>query len=402
MALTDLQIRGFRPELKPYKKYDGERLFILVNANGSKYWRLDYTRPSDKKKATLALGVYPKVSLAQARQAKEEAKALLAMNIDPLEHRKQAKKEVIQSKAKVFEVAAREWFEQTREQRKWSERHARRTWRDLETHILPILGKQPLDEIDQAAIYHLLTQIELKQLKDTAWRVLSSLRQIYDDAKFKGLCANNPADGLQRKFKKEKGKNFDYLIAEDELSALLKALHGWQGRPQVNALVKLIPYIFTRHTEALEMRWSEVDFERNVIEIPAERMKRDKPHIIPMAKQVRRILEDLIPVTGGYKAGYVFLNTSTGKPYTDGAFHKVLKTTGFKGEIAKTTVHGLRHTASTILHDCGKFQSEWIEIQLAHTDIFSSRRTYNHALYLEQRREMMQYWADYLDELRNK
>lgn len=400
MPLTDAALRQIKPTTKGYKLFDGGGLFILVTPKGGKWWRLKY-RFGGKEKL-LALGVYPQVSLKEARARRTGAKDLLAQGIDPSEARKQA--ESLLEAENTFEAIAREWH--GRFTHTWSPSHCQKLIRRLELYLFPWLGKRPIDEITAPELMTVLGYIEVKGHLETAHRVLNVAGQVFRYAIQTGRLERNPAADLKGAIPPPIEKHMAHLREPKEIGHLLQAIASYSGAFVTCSALRLAPMLFLRPGELRKLEWYQVDLEAREIRLPIEHMKRSQQekttrqgevaHIVPLCRQAREILESLHPLTGDGR--YLFPGLrSKDKPMSDAALINALRRMGYTGE--EMSVHGFRHLASTRLHELG-YPSRLIEKQLAHSDHNKIRGVYNHAEYLPERHKMMQEWADYLDGLK--
>lgn len=398
MALTDLKVRSIAaPKKGVTKVFDSGGLYIQVDSAGRKYWRYQYYRPSDKtKRDVLALGVYPEVSLREARLKRDAARALVFEGIDPKEADRQKKQDTTRQKKQRFHVSAWEWYNNRVNSGRWGEKQQIKIKGWLNNHILPAIGDLYIDKITPQEVLQIAKQLEADSKTSTANTILGVLRRIFQYGITMQRCTYNPAYGLNDEIAKHKSKNRPHFTDEERLGKLLNDIDGYSGSPEVIALIKLSPYVFARPGEVRSMRWSEIDFDNALWEKSAEDMKMSVAHVIPLPKQAIDIINSLKMFTGNRE--YVFYNPKSKTYLSENAASQALNKLGYKGEFSP---HGWRHTASTILHE-KDFNTAWIEIQLAHKDKNQIRGTYNHAKYLDQRRIMMQQWADYLDRLREE
>ncbi len=392
MALTDVQIKNAKPKKKPYKMSDSGGLYLLCNPNGSKLWRLKY-RYGGKEK-TFSIGKYPLISLAEAREKKIEAKKLLEQSIDPSLEKQIRKHQVVEDAEQTFERVAQNWYE--RQKKSWKPQHAEKTWRRIEMHVLPSIGKIPVSRLNAQDIIKCVQRIEDTGALDIAKRAFQGIKRILDYAVINQCLDRNitlsirPQDVLRR----AKVRHNPHLEAH-ELYAYLKTVDDYHGDLQTKLALKLMMLVFIRHKELREARWDEFIFEKAEWRIPAERMKMDKPHIVPLSKQAMEVLQELKQINGVFD--FVFPQKRNPRSVmSDGTMTRALHKMGYKG---KLTVHGMRGTASTILNENG-FNPDAIEVQQSRQDSNKVRASYNHASYLDERRKMMQWWADYLDECR--
>jgi integrase len=387
MPLTDVAIRRIKLKAKPYKVYDGGGLFLWVQPNGGKWWRYEYRFLGKRK--LLALGTYPEVSLAEARECHQEARKNVAANIDPNEAKKETKRNLLINAENSFESIAREWH--ANRCNILETRYAGFILRRLEKDIFPKLGNRPIRDITPPELLLALREIEKRGALEVAHRAMKACGQIFMYGIATGRADRNPAADLQGALKTAKKENFAHL-KENELHEFLQKLEAYQGMKQNQLAVKLLMLTFVRTTELRGALWSEIDLDKAEWRIPAERMKMRRPHIVPLSKQAVLILKELKLMNGGWQ--FVFPNPYRPiKSMSENGVLSVIYRMGYKG---RTTGHGFRHTASTILNEHG-FNRDHIERQLAHVETNKIRGTYNHAEWLPERRHMMQWWADYLE-----
>ncbi|HEM7189281.1 TPA: tyrosine-type recombinase/integrase [Providencia rettgeri] len=392
MALSARQIQTAKPKDKEYKLSDERGLYLLVKPNGARYWRMKYRFAGKEKK--LSIGVYPDISLADARVKRDEARKLLAEGNDPSEQKKLeklAKKITVEN---TFKAIANEWH--THKSSEWSESYAESVLDALDKDIFPYLAKRPIAEILPLEMLEILRMIEKRGALEKMRKVRQFCNQIFRYAIATGRATVNPAAELTGTLKAPKIQHFPHLTAQ-ELPELLQKLSGYSGSPITRLATKLLLLTGVRTIELRAAHWSEFDFDNALWLIPEERMKMRRPHSVPLSKQVIEILKELHAFTGQYQLVFPG-RCNINQPMSEASINMVLKRIGYDG---KATGHGFRHTMSTILHEKG-FNSAWIEIQLAHKDKNSIRGTYNHAQYLKGRSEMMQWYADYIDSLESQ
>jgi integrase len=389
MPLTDIVVRNAKPKDKPQKLTDGDGMFLYVHPNGGKYWRLQY-RFAGKQKV-LALGVYPEVTLAGARERRMEARKVLAAGNDPGDVKKEAKRLMVLNSENTFEAIAREWHEQRRHE--WKPHYAADMLNRIETHIIPKLGKRPIADLTSTEILAAMRIIEATGALDLAQRMMQTCGMVIRYAIATGRAERNPVADLRGALKAPVRKNHTYLKAE-ELPEYLKKLDNFDGTLQTKLALKLLLLTFVRTTELRAAEWQEIDFDKAEWRIPASRMKMKETHIVPLARQTIELLRELQQLTGNRQ--HVFPNHH--RPVTFMSENAMLYALYRMGYHSKATGHGFRATASTILNEHG-FMPDVIERQLAHSERNSIRAAYNHAQYLPERRKMMQWWADYLDEV---
>jgi len=388
-CLSDAAARNAKSKSKPYKLADGDGLFLLVMPSGSKYWRLKYFFAGKEK--TLALGVYPDVPLADARERRAQARKTLAAGTDPGEAKKDAKRQTALKIANDFEVVAREWFEKRKHE--WKPNFAEMILDRLERHILPKLGQRPIADITAPEVLAMLRVVEGKGALELARRLMQMCGQIFMYAIATGRAERNPVTDLRGALKTPVVKHRAYL-KESDLPDYLKKLATYDGHPQTLLALRFLLLTFVRTIELRAAQWTEIDWDKAEWRIPADRMKRKEEHLVPLSKQAIAVLRELKKHTG--TRAYIFSNQHN--PHTFMSENTMLYALYRMGYHSRTTGHGFRSTASTILNEHG-FRADVIERQLAHNERNAVRAAYNHAQYLPERREMMQWWADYLDRL---
>ncbi|HEV3437852.1 MAG TPA: integrase arm-type DNA-binding domain-containing protein [Gemmata sp.] len=392
MSLSDAKVRNAKAKTKSYKIADGEGLFLVVMPSGSKYWRLRYYFGGKEK--LLALGVYSDVTLAEARDRSAAARKALAAGKDPGEVKKETKRLAILKSANSFETIAREWFEKRKHE--WAESSANTGLARLEQHILPKLGDRPIADITPPEVLAMARVVEGKGNLETARRVMQISGQIFSYAIATGRAERNPVPDLRGALKTPVTKHYSFLKAAD-LPPFLKRLESYDGSVQTKLALRFLLLTFVRTNELRGAQWTEIDWDKAEWRIPAERMKMKELHIVPLSKQSVATLRQLEKLTGFRQ--YLFPNQQ--KPEAFMSENTMLYALYRMGYHSRTTGHGFRSTASTILNENG-FRADVIERQLAHTERNTVRAAYNHAQYLPERRKMMQWWADYLDEVAAK
>ncbi len=388
-SLSDAQVRNAKPKSKPYKIADGEGLFLMVMPSGSKYWRMKYFF-ADKEKL-LALGVYPEIDLAEARQKRAQARKTLAAGNDPGEAKKEAKRLVALKSANAFEAVAREWFEKRKHE--WAAITAEVALGRIEKYILPKLGPRPIADISPPEVLAMLRAVEDRGALETARRVMNICGQIFMYAIATGKAERNPVPDLRGALKTPVVQHRSFL-RESELPLYLKNLKAYDGSLQTKLALRLLLLTFVRTIELRAAQWTEINWEKAEWRIPAERMKMRELHIVPLSKQAVATFRELETLSGTRQ--YIFPNQH--KPAEFMSENTMLYALYRMGYHSRATGHGFRSTASTILNEHG-FLADVIERQLAHSERNSVRAAYNHAQYLPERREMMQWWADYVDEV---
>ncbi|WP_154916717.1 tyrosine-type recombinase/integrase [Klebsiella michiganensis] len=391
MKLNARQVDAAKAREKAYKLADGAGLSLEVVPSGSRYWRMKYRFNGKEKR--MAFGVYPAVSLAQARALRDEAKKKLAEGIDPSFAKKEEKLVRDVQLNNTFQAVAIEWHG-TKVSR-WSEGYASDIIEAFNKDIFPYIGQQPVNEIEPLVLLNVLRRMESRGATDKAKKVRQRCSEVFRYAIVTGRAEYNPAADLTSAMSGHESKHYPFLTVE-ELPEFFKALSSYTGSPLVVLAARLLILTGVRTGELRGAFWSEFDLEKAVWEIPAERMKMKRPHLVPLSTQALEIVQQLKVMTGQYPLVFPGRNDSR-KTMSEASINQVFKRIGYTG---KVTGHGFRHTMSTILHEEG-FNTAWIETQLAHVDKNAIRGTYNHALYLEGRREMMQWYADYTGSIGN-
>ena len=382
--LSEVAVRQAKGKDRAYKLSDGGGLYLLVNPNNTKYWRLKY-RLNGKEK-TLALGVYPGVSMAEARTEAVKAKEFLRQGIDPVIRRKQAKQVNARN---TFHNIAKEWHD--KQKGRWTEDHAERVWLSLKNDAFPVLGDIPIMDIQTLDCLTVIRAIEARGALDVAGRVKQRIRSVFRYAIQTARCEYNPADQLQGVIETRKITHRAALKAE-ALPAFLDALDNYQGHIVTRLALRLLIHTFVRPGEIRGALWQEFDIEKKEWRIPAERMKMKEEHIVPLSSQAIAILEELEPITGKYDLLFP-CSRNTRKPMSENTLtYAIRKRLGFDA-----TAHGFRATASTILNETG-FRPDFIERQLAHAERNKVRAAYNRSQYLAERRKMMGWWGKYLED----
>lgn len=402
-SLTDVRCKNAKPTPgKNRKLFDGAGLFLEVRANGSKLWRLKYRLLG--KEGLLALGAYPVVTLSAARAAANEAKRLVHEGIDPAQKRKTEKQLRLVANENTLEAIAREWH--LKFSPNWAATHSSKVLLRLEKNVFPWLGARPIVDIKAPELLSALRRLEARGKLDTARRVRQYLSSVFRFAIATGRAERDVAADLQGAIATPVSKNYATLTDPIEIGELLRAIDVYEGGLMARTALALAPMLFCRPGELRGMEWSELNLDAAEWRIPparqklrqaAKRSNRTGDHIVPLAHQAAALLRDLHPLTGHSK--FVFPSERSGsRAMSDGTVNSALRRLGFSKE--RITGHGFRHMASTALNEQG-WSKDAIESQLAHKDENLIRGIYNQAKYLEERRRMMQAWADYLDSLKS-
>jgi integrase len=391
MPLSDTKVKNAKPREKAYKLADSEGLFLLVTPKGSKYWRFKYRFKGKEK--LLALGVYDDVTLAEARERRNEARSKLAKKIDPgLDKQKQKQTDKLLAQ-NSFELIAREWF--SKFSVKWTEKHAARTLRMLEKELFPWIGNQAITEVTAPTLLTSLRRIENRGAIETAHRAHQICGKVFRYAIATGRAERDTAADLRGALPPARKKHHASLTDPKAVGELLRVINDYQGSFVTKCALRLAPLLFVRPGELRHAEWSEISFENAEWRIPAEKMKRRITHIVPLSQQAITILNELKPLTGHSK--YVFPCERTIKrAMSENTVNAGLRRLGYTKE--EMTGHGFRSMASTLLNEQG-WNPDAIERQLAHAERNNIRAAYNYAEHLPERKKMMQHWADYLDEL---
>ncbi|MFM0162808.1 tyrosine-type recombinase/integrase [Paraburkholderia sediminicola] len=391
--LTDMECRNAKhnTEGKGNKLFDGGGLFLELMPSGSKKWRLKFR--FDSKENRMSFGDYPTVSLSDARERREAAKKLLATGTDPARHRDEVRRREAERSGAKFTVVAGEWIDARRA--RWTEAHAARIGKLLERDIYPYLGKRPISEIRAPELLAVIHKIEKRNALEVAKKALQTCGQIFRFAVATDRAKHDLTADLRDALTSSRPVKHMARVDESELPELLRKIDAYQGEPETRLALKFLSLTFVRTIELREAEWSEIDTKRAEWRIPGEKMKKRRPHIVPLSRQALAVLEEVRPLTGGRK--WVFTSPIRRDQPLSANF--VLSALGRMGFRHTMTGHGFRGLASTVLNE-RDFNSDWIERQLAHVEGNGVRAAYNHAQYLPQRREMMQWWADYLDKQR--
>ena len=390
MSLTNLQTRNAKAIAKPYKLADEKGLYLLVNRAG-KYWRFDY-RFGGKRK-TLAVGVYPRVTLAEARDRRDSARKLLEAAIDPSTHKK-VTKHARETGENCFETVAREWF--GKHSPTWTKGHSDIVIRRLEQNIFPWLGARPIRETTASELLMALRRVESRGAIQTAHKTQQICGQIFRYAIATGRAERDPAADLRGALAPVKERHHASITDPKDVGGLLRAMDGYKGTFVCKCALRLAPLVFVRPGELRKAEWTEFNLDAAEWRIPAERMKMREQHVIPLSSQAVDILRELYKLTG--KGRHVFPGARrNGQAMSENTVNAALRVLGYTN--AHMTSHGFRSMASTLLNEQG-WHRDAIERQLAHSERDSVRAAYNYAQHLPERKRMMQAWADYLDSLR--
>jgi integrase len=391
--LTNQEIKNAKPKDKPYKLSDSKGLFLLVTPKGQKYWRLAYRFGTKQK--TLSLGVYPEITLSKVRREVEKAREILRNNQDPSDTKRTEKLSAFNAQENSFKNVGTDWF--NKRKGGWSKGGGNRTWRIIDKYLFPFIGNTPVNAVAAPELLAALRRIESRGTIDTAHRAKQIASQIFRFAIASGLAERDPSSDLKDALITPKTQHRAAITNPKQVGRLMVAIDNYDGSLVVRSALKLSPLLFCRPGELRHMEWSEVDFEQERVEIPAEKMKMGDPFIIPLSKQSLTILKALHPHTSNGK--YVFPSArGNSRPLSENGVRVALRAMGYDNDTM--CAHGFRAMARTLLDEVLEYRIEWIECQLAHAVKDANGRAYNRTSYIKQRTEMMQRWADYLDELK--
>jgi integrase len=394
IPLSDMQVNKAKPKSKAYKLADGGGLYLLVTVSGGKLWRYDYRFDGIRK--TISFGQYPVLTLAEARQCREDARKLLAGGQDPGAVKKH-QRDVVQAQREcdtnTFEKVSREWHEYRKPE--WSENHAGRLLTSLEKDVFPFIGDRPITSIKTPDLVVLLQRVAARTL-ETAYRLKIAISGVFQHAVLKGLIEYNPAASLRGVLPTRKHKHMAAPTEPKAVAGLVRAIDGFSGTYVVKCALQLTPLVFVRPGELRKMQWVDLDLEAGEWKYFVTKTKKD--HLVPLPLQAIEILRSLQPLTG--QGRYVF--PSIRSPHvcmSENTVNASLRRLGFTGD--EIVAHGFRAMARTLLHEVLGFTPDAIEAQLAHAVPDRLGRAYNRTTHLAERRRMMQQWADYLDGLKS-
>jgi integrase len=396
MPLSDTVCRTVKPREKPFKLSDGGGLFLLVETGGSKLWRQAYR--FDGKQKLLALGSYPIVTLADARVGRDANKAVLSKGIDPSTQRKIDRGAAKIARTNTFKLVAEELLSKFEKDGDDPKTLGKKRW--MLSFAYADLADRPITEIKASELLEVLRKIERRGRHDTARRLRSLMGRVFRFAIATSRAERDPSADLAGALISPKVQHRAALTEPHAIGALLRAIDDFDGQPSTRAALQLAPLVFVRPGELRHAEWTEFDLENAVWSIPAEKMKMDRPHRVPLAKQSIAIIRELQTITGGSR--YLFPQVrSWHRPISDGTLNAALRRMGYAKD--QVTAHGFRSTASVLLNESGKFSADAIERQLAHQEEDETRRAYVHAAeFWQERVRMMKWWASHLDELRER
>lgn len=394
MSLTALAIKNARPKATAYKLTDEKSLFLLVMPNGAKYWRMRYRYLGKQK--TLSFGVWPEVSLADAREKRDAARKQIAEGLDPAAEKKLKRIRAQIDSNNTFKSVAEEWvLKCEREER------AKRTLEKIRWLLdmaYPLIGARPINDIEVQEVLVVLRKLEATGRYESARRMRSVISRVFRYGIATARCRRDVAADLRGAIVVPKTKHYAAITTPKEAGELLRSIEECSGQAITRFALRMTPHVFVRPGELRRAEWTEFDFERSVWSIPAEKMKMRWPHKVPLSRQVLAILEEVRPLTG--HSPYVFPAFHTWKrPMSENTITFALRRMGYGQD--QMTAHGFRAMAATLLNEMGIWNPDAIERQLAHMEHNGVRRAYARGQYWDERVEMMQHWSDYLDTLRD-
>lgn len=393
--LSDAAIRRRRPKERPFKLSDMHGLYLLVRPNGARYWRMDYRFAT--KRRTLALGVYPEVSLKEAREKLARARNLLDKGVDPAAYRRLTRGLGEISDDQRFKAVADEWLTKMEAEGRSSATLEKMRW--LLSFAEPLIGNRPVREISAVELLTVLRTVEKRGRYETARRLRSTCGAVIRYAIATGRAERDVSKDLQGALITPKVTHYASILEPAKVGELLRAIEGYEGQPEVRMALRIAPYVFVRPGELRCAEWSEFDLDIGVWIIPGHKMKMGRPHKVPLSRQIRRLLVELSELVDDSK--YLFPSVrDKDRPISDNTLNAALRRLGY----AKTemTAHGFRAMASSLLNESRKWHPDAIERQLAHVESNDVRRAYARGEHWDERVKMMQFWADYLDTLRDR
>ena len=388
--LTNTEVSKAKPRDKVYSLSDGGGLQLRIKPNGSKTWLLDYYRPYTKKRTSISFGTFPEVTLAEARSKRDSARKLLAQQTDPKEHRDEQQRTEQFALGNTLHSIAEQWLEIKRS--KVTEAYATDTWRSLELHIFPALGKLPIHKITATKAIETIKPIAAKGSLETVKRLCQRLNEIMTYAVNSGFIDTNSLSGIASAFQSPKRTN-QLTLPPTELPEMMQNLSVASIKLTTRCLIEWQLHTMVRPSEAAGTRWDEIDIDKQVWTIPAERMKKRKAHAIPLSKQAIALVEIMRPISGSSE--FVFPSDRNPRTHINSqTANMALKRMGYAQRLV---AHGLRSLASTILNEQG-FDPDIIEAALAHTCKNEVRNAYNRAQYIERRKPMMDWWSQHIEQ----
>nr|MBG3153182.1 integrase [Proteus mirabilis] len=388
--LTDTEIKAAKPQDKDYQLYDGDGLTLLIKSSGSKLWQFRYYRPYTKQRTKQSFGAYPAVTLSDARKLRAESRSLLAKDIDPQEYQKDQITSSQEAKTNTFQIVAERWWEVKKST--VTEDYGNDIWRSLERDVFPAIGDISVTDIKAYILIQAIQPVQARGALETVRRLCQRINEVMIYAQNTGLIDAVPSINIGKAFEKPKKKNMP-SIPPDQLPKLMQTMRTANIILPTRCLFMWQLLTISRPAEAAEARWDEINFETKEWKIPAARMKMNREHTVPLSDAALAILE-LMKLLSGHREFIFPSRIKPTQPMNSQTVNAALKRAGFGGVLVS---HGLRSIASTALNEQG-FPPDVIEAALAHVDKNEVRRAYNRSDYLEQRRPMMQWWADFIEE----
>jgi integrase len=394
MSLNVQEIKSFRPESKPYKRYDSGGLYLLVKPNGSKLWQFKYRFGGIEKK--MPFGAFPEISLAEARRRRDRARTTVADGVDPMRERKREKAKIRLGAENTFAVVASSYIEHKMVGEGLAEATLKKARWFLEL-LTPAIGNMPLDDLDPQMMLAALKKLEARGNLETAKKCRSFSSRVFRYGAALGACQSDPTAILQGALITPKARHYAAILEPEKLGQLLRAIDDFECYPVTKLALKIAPHIFVRPGELRHGDWSELDWDKAIWTIPAGKMKARRTHAVPLSRQVLELFRELQSVTIG--TGYMFPAFHTWKrPMSENTINASFRRMGFTKD--EMTAHGFRSTASTLLNESGLWHPDAIERALAHGDSNAIRGIYNRGQYWDERVRMAQWWSDYLEELK--
>lgn len=392
LPLTDTQIKAAKPRDKDYSLFDGGGMYLLVKSNSSKIWRFKYTRPYTQKGALISFGSYPEISLQQARKQRDEARELIKQGIDPQEHKAEQEQRKQEEISSTFIKIAADWFK-VKSGKGLTESTLKRTWESLELHLFPYIGDKSIFKLKAKDFIQAMEPLRANGKLETIKRLCQRINEIMFYAVNIGLIDANPAAKIKDAFESPVKGQMATITAQ-ELPEFMQSLSMARIELQTRCVIEWQLLTMTRPSEAVGAKWSEIDFDNCLWVIPAEKMKMRREHTITLNKQAVAILSIMKPITGHREHIFPSMKPPFSTPMSASTANMAIKRMGYKD---KLVAHGLRALASTVLNEQG-FDPNVIEAALAHVDTNTVRRAYNRATYLEQRKIMLDWWGDFVEQ----
>lgn len=392
--LTDTEIKSTKPADKEINLFDGDGLILRIaplTKGGKKNWYFRYAVPVSKKRTKMSLGTYPHLTLARARALRDEYLSLLANSIDPQVHNSDKANALKNATEHTLQAVARKWLDEKVKTTGISQDHAEDIWRSLERNIFPRLGSVPINEIRPKLLKQHLDPIEQRGVLETLRRIISRLNEIFRYAATEELIEFNPADNLGQRFSKPKKQNMPAL-PPSELPRFLVALNNASIRLETRLLIEWQLLTWVRPGEAVRTRWSDIDIETDMWNIPSDFMKMKKPHKVPLSKEALRVLDSMKAISGHREWVFPSIKAPLSHMHEQTANAAIIRM-GFGGELV---AHGMRSIARTAAEESGKFRTDVLEAALAHSKKDEIIAAYNRADYLAERMILMQWWSDYV------